>query len=41
MLVRLQQHFHHVQPRVVLSGVMQWQLATLRKSNNHEHYYGQ
>jgi len=40
MHVRLQQRFHHVQPRLVLRGVMQWQVAILRNSNNHEHYEG-
>jgi hypothetical protein len=41
MRVRLQQHFHHVQPRIVLSGFMQWQVAKLRNSNNQKHYEGQ
>ena len=40
MLVRLQQRFHHVQPRVVLGGAMQRQVAMQRNSNNHEHYQG-
>ena len=40
MLVRLQQRFHHVQPRLVLGGAMQRQVAMQRNSNNHEHYQG-
>ena len=40
MHVRLQQRFHHVQPRVVLGGAMQRQVAMQRNSNNHEHYEG-